>query len=93
MSATDEFDNLIHSTLHDSVREAQPSARVWGRIVEQIKRDEAAARIAAQPEIDNRHTLRSESRLDGFDLSRSDLPGSGILSNWIRWTQLVHQVR
>ena len=93
MSATDQFDKLIHSALRDSVREAQPSARAWGRIVEQIKRDDAAARVVAQPEIDSRHARRAATGLDEFDLNRSSLRGSGILSSWLRWTQLVHQVR
>ena len=88
MNTADELDGLIRSTLGEPLRKCQPSARVWDRIVVQIKRDEAAARASRLSEI--------ECRQARFDSNPRDLPGmwgSGILSYWMRWTQLVHQVR
>lgn len=42
MNTADELDDLIRSTLGESLHSCQPSPAAWARIVDQIKREEDA---------------------------------------------------
>jgi len=79
----DDLDRLIRSTLRGAVGASRPSPRAWARIVARIEREAAAER--AKPV----QALRPEPAWE----SMPDQWNGGLLSHWIRWTQLGHQVR
>ncbi len=81
----DDLDRLIHSTLREQVGASRPSPRAWARIAHRIERESA-----------NRSVGRATTPLTPPEPTWnvvSDAWNGGLLSYWIRWTQLSHQVR
>jgi len=92
----DELDSRIHSALCEQIHTCEPSPLAWERIVARLRREEGGAQTVPQPVATNRpvpYAIVAPMRHATVRNDWPDMWSGGLLSSWLRWTQLNHQVR